>query len=119
MATDKPIEVTFKPSPDAPMDTLETVTVNLTYQDLSRAEQVAHRMKLPPPHEAPVTAMGVYAWAALWRLRRLPTSATGQQVTTAAFLNDHLVSAESPDTDDTDSAPEPWAEGRPTQQGHA
>lgn len=73
------ITVTYRAAPDAVTDT-DTITVILP--DQMRAEQTAHRLGIPGTAAAPLTSLGLWAWAALKRLGMLD-----RDTDAATFLN--------------------------------
>lgn len=106
------IKITFKPTPDA--ETTETVETVLTWQDRTRAEQLAARMKLIIGTGGPHTNMSMWAWAALQRIQRTPKDADGKAVSAHTFLNYLLVDVDLEKEYDGD----PEALPDPTESGH-
>lgn len=94
------ILVTYRRSPDAGTE-VDRVTVILP--DQMRAEQIAHRLGIPGTKDAPLTSLGLWAWAALKRLGMLD-----KETDAATFLNTCLdaVDPEAADpVDPTQPAP--------------
>lgn len=72
--------------------------VEVTHQDMLRAEQQAHRMGLPGLADAPMTHSSLWAWAALKRMKVLDAKPV-------EFLNVRLVAMEKVRELDDDGEP--------------